>query len=1153
MGIIINLKEIFAADGQEIFTDKVNFNFNKLLELGVGDPGEQGIQGPIGSAGPAGITGEEGQRGNKWFVGVGDPNLQVFVDLIEGDFYLETEDSSIWQYEGSPSSWVQVTDLSEVVVNILETEGSPFIRGFGEASPLDNRFITFTRRGNDNADIITDVNLGNGSNNDTLLLTNWNERVTMIDNFPLNTDDEFNAIQNISVDHTSSSLGRYHLELSSLNNISGQTDLSELNHNLKIRYVKQETASVDYPVSNEFINISRFSLSVPEAVSPTLISEQGIFEFVAPKYQDVADIGSPIKENTYVRIGSSEPLTEFTFTDIAVDGVEISLNNNGINFGLVRELESYTSKLTLPLGLTGDFGLLNASGSSNLLNGLVIKGDVYHTDGSIETIPTTSKINSLETLDSFNPLTTALNSQGYQGIFSDGKYLFAVSPGDGNQQAYSDNGGLIIWDISDPDNPFQIFNIFKDSSTSTKGGTAVDYDIHGNPHADGGFPGYLSSGSGIFLAQPLTGARDIAFAGKYGVIVRREPTPWAGPPAGFGDILDSFLVFELDSNKTNFKIVSWLGNSNTFSNFMTGSSYEGTDVTPLKTAKKVKISGNWAFVMSSPDNASAPTNPLTSISYLTAVDITSASRPYVTDTNVKQSNRTISLDFDISGEVAYTLVFREDPSALGTYEFAIIKDSIYDPNFLFNSVTASTQISNIGGFFGITSPTAIKVVGNRAYIILENKFYIYDTENSPSSQMVQISQTNPPAAYGFQDVEISGNFAYVTSMEFANDRPAMLVYDISDDSAPLLLEPIETFPSASGNGAPSGSTMVGDRIYIVTTENGVDNGGVVSLKVNGLRSPAAKIGNIYSKDIKVSNGVSIGETLQVGRSATIGSGGLWVDKGIGINVDGQVNIKLTNDSNLNSSNPIETGLKLTTSGFINDPVSGSGATIYQIHNIIQETEAFSIYGNYTVIQDSITSPTFGPNAYGYLAEFSNVDTGTTNQIAFRASFTGSTARDTIGISISGEDTNILSGDLEVGGSFNGDYQTGTVSSPSSSLSSSTVDEGVFESGVFGTAAGIGGDYSNGNLRWQRIGNIVHVKGRLSLDSAASSSVGFLPHSSADGISGTAIQDSPALSAGDLYRVIDASPGKFQLANLFAATPAVPSPSTLEVSFSYEIT
>ena len=89
MPVRINLKELFAADVQTIFTDKINYNFNKMLELGIGEIGERGITGPGGSAGPGGIPGPTGQRGNKWFVGAGDPNGQSFTGLIDGDFYLE--------------------------------------------------------------------------------------------------------------------------------------------------------------------------------------------------------------------------------------------------------------------------------------------------------------------------------------------------------------------------------------------------------------------------------------------------------------------------------------------------------------------------------------------------------------------------------------------------------------------------------------------------------------------------------------------------------------------------------------------------------------------------------------------------------------------------------------------------------------------------------------------------------------------------------------------------------------------------------------------------------------------------------------------------------------------------------------------------------
>ena len=39
MPIRINLKELFPADSQEITVDKLNFNFNKLLELAIGEQG----------------------------------------------------------------------------------------------------------------------------------------------------------------------------------------------------------------------------------------------------------------------------------------------------------------------------------------------------------------------------------------------------------------------------------------------------------------------------------------------------------------------------------------------------------------------------------------------------------------------------------------------------------------------------------------------------------------------------------------------------------------------------------------------------------------------------------------------------------------------------------------------------------------------------------------------------------------------------------------------------------------------------------------------------------------------------------------------------------------------------------------------------------
>ncbi len=161
MPIRVNLKEIFPSDSQEITVDKVNFNFNKLLELGVGDPGIQGLSGIQGPAGPTGLGGPAGLRGSTWFVDAGDPNtLTGFIDLIDNDLYLDSLSFDVWQYDLATDTWSLVTSISTLVNNYLSTTSSPFKRGIGLSSPSDDRFITFNRRGETYLETQLDVNLG---------------------------------------------------------------------------------------------------------------------------------------------------------------------------------------------------------------------------------------------------------------------------------------------------------------------------------------------------------------------------------------------------------------------------------------------------------------------------------------------------------------------------------------------------------------------------------------------------------------------------------------------------------------------------------------------------------------------------------------------------------------------------------------------------------------------------------------------------------------------------------------------------------------------------------------------------------------------------------------------------------------------------------
>ena len=120
MPIRINLKEIFPSDSQDITVDKLNFNFNKLLALGIGDQGDQGTSGPQGAAGPVGLSGTQGLRGSTWFVDAGDPNTLTFVDLLDQDLYLDTVTFSVWQYDEVTTTWSQVLNFSSIVNGVEE-------------------------------------------------------------------------------------------------------------------------------------------------------------------------------------------------------------------------------------------------------------------------------------------------------------------------------------------------------------------------------------------------------------------------------------------------------------------------------------------------------------------------------------------------------------------------------------------------------------------------------------------------------------------------------------------------------------------------------------------------------------------------------------------------------------------------------------------------------------------------------------------------------------------------------------------------------------------------------------------------------------------------------------------------------------------------
>jgi len=327
MPIRINLKEIFPSDAQEISSEKLNFNFNKLLELGIGTSGPIGLTGPIGPPGPIGLTGTQGIRGATWFIDSNDPNTHTFIGLLDGDLYLDNINFDVWQWDASTSTWVLEVGISTIINNYLIANGSPFVKTLGTST----KFIAFGVR-NSPSDSLRGTT--NPSLNNILYLNNFDETDPLI-NFPSNTDELYNSLLSISANHSdnqqsvAADLGRYHIELSSLytDNNGVSAELSDIKHNLKIKFYKNyiNPLSSYLPLTNEWINTAKFSLSVPEEKSLLDINQNSIFNFLTPKWNNESIPSFQAELSTL--IGSAESHVEqgLGFQHIVADGITFSL------------------------------------------------------------------------------------------------------------------------------------------------------------------------------------------------------------------------------------------------------------------------------------------------------------------------------------------------------------------------------------------------------------------------------------------------------------------------------------------------------------------------------------------------------------------------------------------------------------------------------------------------------------------------------------------------------------------------------------------------------------------------------------------------------------------------------------------------------------
>ena len=142
---LIKLLRIEDGDSQKNLTDKLNYNFNRIVSFGGGPYGRRGPKGPIGPPGPigpAGSYGGPGIRGTVWSVGVCQPSS---ISSIDGDYWMNTDSGNQvyqftttdgWEYAGFD---IKASDLFDITSPLSTLNGVTTYSGYfiSSQTPVD--------------------------------------------------------------------------------------------------------------------------------------------------------------------------------------------------------------------------------------------------------------------------------------------------------------------------------------------------------------------------------------------------------------------------------------------------------------------------------------------------------------------------------------------------------------------------------------------------------------------------------------------------------------------------------------------------------------------------------------------------------------------------------------------------------------------------------------------------------------------------------------------------------------------------------------------------------------------------------------------------------------------------------------------------------
>lgn len=828
MPIRINLKELFSSDSQELVVDKLNFNFNKLLELGIGEIGPKGFAGSQGATGPIGISGPTGLRGNTWFVEaltppsiIPDPNDPEY--LLPGDFYLNSTTFEVFQWDGT--QWSPVFDLTAIISNYLANTPSPFIRGLGSGSPNDNRYILFTNR----YDLsYPDNNVGsvNNSNNDILFLNNFNEdKLTITDlDFPSGSDAQYTAIQKIFVDHTVGSTGRFHIEFGSMYDenaaIPASTPnykLSKLNENLKIRYIRSDNSI--HPLLDHY-NIGLFSMDAFE-LNPTGQITNGVFQFQSSRYLG----GSPLSStftNTYIgsRYGFDEILGVNSGT-VLVDGLlfeNATLPNlyGAIGISVRYDINTKNGYTYFPEN-TGYITNIPSSQSYFMLDsyedtdGIFINKKIIQDGGNIVQLGTTS------------PREIHNASSEYATYLDFNRFVYHTGIAHIGENIYTFSGN---------------FNIDFPLSLQTEYGYLNKFNIKNPNYPISEIPGEFSKFSGItdtgsFVTQVCDetylndnipvgpGVSDIAVSGEYMYAVNTHNIRLTGEVSGYSEgLITQFQILKLNSINGVFpERISRLG-----TNSKLGSSSIGNWPEELNSAYRVKLKGRHAIVANNAlYNAFASPTELGAVTgagavatqnydgFITAIDVTDPYSPKIiaSTTNTKTLSgsvvRSAMLDMEIVGNTLITLTWEQQIVVSGNATIRIHVD-FFDLSNLDSSVPSISWIGQSSDTFtqsSVNASTYSNAIKRGA--ISSNGKYIY-------------------AGYGNQiKVYSLTNFTKTGSLSLGTCRKNYIPlssFILQDDTSSL--DPITNLPPEINishvNSGIRDIVSLGNSVYVLATE-----------------------------------------------------------------------------------------------------------------------------------------------------------------------------------------------------------------------------------------------------------------------------------------------------------------------------------------------